>query len=83
MINRRGLLKGILASSVAPAFISIDNLMKIVVPKPRLYMFTSADLIMPIDEFRFIYPAMNEMARQIDAQIMKEFIIGGVYEAGN
>lgn len=33
MINRRDLLKGILATGIAPAFIHVEHLMKIVVPK--------------------------------------------------
>ena len=35
-MNRRSFIKGILVASVAPAIVSVENIMKIVVPRPIL-----------------------------------------------
>ena len=44
MTNRRGFLIGLGASLAAPAIVKADNLMKIIVPRPTIYV---PDLLLP------------------------------------
>lgn len=94
-MKRRTFLKGIIAASIAPAFIQIDNLMKIVAPRPMIFRVEMADLMSPLDHFseNILTPAMKLLVEQIDKEIMEIsgiqnimrgdiITIEGVYEKG-
>ena len=75
-MNRRGFLAGILAAGMAPAVVRAASLMKVVSP---------AGLVAPAFDysfdddftFRFLRPAMEELARKIDAEIaLRPFVLG-------